>query len=93
MSIRPIGKRILVIEEKVQEKRASGLIIPGNSEDKKVKYGRIVWTGKTIDEIVVDEKIIYSARSGKEVEDRGQKYILLELDEILAVVEGEKKYD
>lgn len=90
MSIRPIGKRILVIEEKVQEKRASGLIIPGNSEDKKVKYARVVATGKTIDEIAVDEKIIYSAIDGKEVEDRGQKYILLELDEVLAVVEGEK---
>ena len=90
MSIRPIGKRILVIDEKVEEKRASGLIIPGNSEDKKVKYARVVATGKTIDEIAVDEKIIYSVVSGKEVEDRGQKYILLELDEVLAVVEGEK---
>lgn len=92
MSIRPIGKRILITEEKAEEKRASGLIIPGNSEDKKVKYGKVMAVGKTIDEIAVDERVIYSARSGKDVEDRGQKYILLELDEVLAVVEGDK-YD
>lgn len=90
MSIRPIGKRVLVIEEKADEKRASGLIIPGNSEDKKVKYARVVAAGRSVDEITTDEKIIFGSKSGREVEDRGQKYILLELDEVLAVVEGEK---
>jgi len=89
MSIRPIGNRVLVIEETAQEKRASGLIIPGNSDDKKVKYARVVAAGKTVDEIKADEKIIFRSKSGREVENRGQKYILLELDEVLAVVEGE----
>ncbi len=90
MGIRPIGKRVLIIEEKVAEKRASGLIIPGNSEDKKVKYGKVVAVGKANEDIAADERVIYGSDSGKEVEDRGQKYILLELEEILAVVEGER---
>lgn len=90
MSIRPIGKRILVTEEKIEEKRASGLIIPGNSEDKKIKYGRIEAVGKPVEDVVTGERVIFGSRSGKEIEDRGTKYILLEIDEILAVVEEEK---
>jgi len=86
MNIRPIGKRVLVIEEKIEEKRASGLIIPGNAEEKKVRYGRVIAVGSSVEEIRRGEKIIFDRNSGRNIED----YILLEADEVLAVVEGEE---
>ena len=90
MSIRPIGKRVLVVEKKAEEKRASGLIIPGASSDKKVRYGRVEAVGNTVDEIRTGDTVIFDGNSGKEIEDRGQKYVLLNLDEVLAVVEEER---
>jgi len=90
MSIRPIGKRVLVTEKKVEEKRASGLIIPGNSDDRKIRYGRVAAVGTSVEEVSAGETVIFGSRSGRDIEDRGEKYILLELDEVMAVVEGEK---
>jgi len=90
MNIRPIGKRVLVIEEKIEEKRASGLIIPGNAEEKKVRYGRAIAVGSSVEEVRRDEKIIFDRNSGRNIEDAGEDYILLEADEVLAVVEGEE---
>lgn len=90
MNIRPIGKRVLVIEEKIEEKRASGLIIPGSSEEKKVRYGKVTAVGGSVKEIAVGDRIIFDGRSGRIIEDAGSKYILLEVEEVLAVAEGER---
>ena len=90
MSIRPIGKRVLILEKKADERRASGLIIPGPSSDKKVKYGRIEAVGSTVDEVRKGDTIIFDGNRGREIEDQGEKYLLLEIDEVLAVVEEEK---
>ncbi len=90
MSIRPIGKRVLVIEEKIEEKRASGLILPGSSEERTIKYGRVTAVGGSVKEVAVGERVIFEGRSGRSIEDEGSKYILLELEEILAVAEGER---
>lgn len=90
MNIRPIGKRVLVIEEKIEEKRVSGLIIPGSSEEKKIKYGRVMAVGGSVEEIAKDERVIFDGKSGRTIEDAGSKYILLELEEVLAVAEGER---
>ncbi len=84
--IRPIGKRVLVIEEK----RASGLILPGSSEERTIKYGRVTAVGGSVKEVAVGERVIFEGRSGRSIEDEGSKYILLELEEILAVAEGER---
>ena len=93
MNIKPIGKRVIVIEEKVTEKRASGLIIPGNSEEKKVKYGVIEAVGSSVEEVTKGDRILFDRTSGREIESSNGKYILLELEEVLAVVEGEKEYE
>ncbi len=90
MDIRPIGKRVLVIEEKIEEKRASGLIIPGSGEEKKIRYGKVTAAGGSVKEVAVGDRVIFDGKSGRSIEDAGTKYILLELEEVLAVAEGER---
>lgn len=87
--IRPIGKRVLIKEEVVEEKRASGLIIPGMSDDRGIRYGVVEEIGRGIDEVNKGERIVFAKEAGRILEHNRQKYTLLEIDEILAVVGDE----
>ncbi len=86
MNIKPIGRRILVEETKTQEKRSSGLIIPGNSDDKDIKYAMVLAIGTDISEISIGDKIIFKKNSGISMEHDGSNYLLLEYDEVLASI-------
>ena len=46
MNIRPIGERVLVKLVKVEEKTASGIILPGAGEKEKPNLGEVIAVGK-----------------------------------------------
>lgn len=89
MSIRPVGERVLIKPIKTEEKTSSGIILSGSSEKDMPNMGVIVAIGKieNFSEIKVGDKIVHSKFSGIEVKDDGDNYIILNLDDILAVVE------
>ena len=46
VNIRPIGERVLVKLVKVEEKTASGIILPGAGEKEKPNLGEVIAVGK-----------------------------------------------
>ena len=87
MNIRPIGERVLVKLVKVEEKTASGIILPGEKE--KPNLGEVIAVGKgeKLSDIKVGEKVVYAKFSGTEIKDKEEKYLILNIEDILAVVE------
>lgn len=96
--VRPINDQIVVRRSTVQEKRASGLVIPGGAQDKPregivldVGEGLLLDSGVRATPLVKkDQKVIFASYAGNEVklEDDTEILIIKEGD-ILAVVEEE----
>ena len=89
MKIRPIGERVLVKPVKVEEKTASGIILPGAGEKERPNIAEVIAVGKgeKLEDIKVGERIVYSKFSGTEIKDGEEKYIVLNIEDVLAVIE------
>lgn len=89
MKIRPIGERVLVKPVKVEEKTASGIILPGVGDKERPNMAEVIAIGKgeKLEDIKVGEKVVYSKFSGTEIKDGDEKYLVLNIEDILAVVE------
>lgn len=89
MKIRPIGERVLVKPVKVQEKTASGIILPGAGEKERPNIAEVIAVGKgeKLEDIKVGERVVYSKFSGTEIKDGEEKYIVLNIEDVLAVIE------
>ena len=89
MNIRPIGKRVLVKLIKEEEKTASGIILPGAGDKEKPNVGEVmaVGTGEDMPKIEVGEKVIYAKYSGTEIKDGEEKYLVLNIEDVLAIID------
>lgn len=89
MKIRPIGERVLVKPIKVEEKTASGIILPGAGEKERPNIAEVIAVGKgeKLEDIKVGERVVYSKFSGTEIKDGEEKYIVLNIEDVLAVIE------
>jgi len=89
MKIKPIGERVLIKSIKEEEKTASGIILPGASDKEKPNLGTVIAVGKgeKLEDVKVDQTIVYNKYSGTEIKDGEEKYIILNGEDVLAVVE------
>lgn len=90
MKIKPIGKRILVKTINLEEKTSTGIILIQNNEEKNYRIGEIISlsTDSDINSLFnINDKVIFSKKSGVKINDSSEEQILLELDEILGIIE------
>jgi len=89
MKIKPIGERVLIKPIKEEEKTASGIILPGAGDKEKPNLGTVMAVGKgeKLEDIKVDQTIVYNKYAGTEIKDGEEKYIILNGEDVLAVVE------
>lgn len=86
MEIRPIGKRILIKVEELQEKTAGGLFIPQTAQEK-TQIGTVQAVGDDKEiKVSVGDKVLYDKYAGTSVKNNGAEYLIVKMDEILAVV-------
>jgi len=89
VNIKPLGTRVLVEVFEAEEKTASGLYIPNTAKEKPQK-GKVVAVGKgTKDEemeLKEGDVVIYGKYAGTEIDFEGQKYLMMQQSDILAVV-------
>ncbi|MDO5649516.1 MAG: co-chaperone GroES [Gallicola sp.] len=94
MGLKPIGERIVIkmIEEE-EAKTSSGIVLP-NSAKEKPEVAEVVAISDEIlndddtsDLIKVGDKVVYSKYAGTEVTVDKEEYIVVKLDDVLAIVE------
>ncbi|MDR3259915.1 MAG: co-chaperone GroES [Fusobacteriaceae bacterium] len=89
MKIKPIGERVLIKPIKEEEKTAGGIILPGASDKEKPNLGEVIAIGKgeKLEGIEVGNTIVYNKYSGTEIKSGDEKYIILNGEDVLAIVE------
>lgn len=95
MNLKPLGDRLVVKVVEAEEKTASGIVLPDKAREKP-QEGEVVavGTGKVLDngtksdmEVKVGDKVLYSKYAGTEVKVKGEEYLILRHDDILALVD------
>lgn len=95
IKIKPLGGRVLIKPLEEEEVTASGLIIPDTAEKEKPQQGEVVALGtgkigedgKKIDFTVKEgDKVMFKKYSPDEVEVDKVEYLVIDEDDILAVI-------
>ena len=89
MTIKPLADRVLVLPAQAEEK-VGGIIIPDTAKEKPQR-GKVVAVGNgTKDEemiLKVGDEVLYGKYAGTELENDGEKYLMMRQGDVLAVVE------
>lgn len=95
MTIKPLYDRILLERVEKEEKSAGGIIIPDTAKEKP-QHGivRAVGEGKFDDngervplQVSEGDKVLFGKYSGTEITLQGKEHIIMQEDEILAIIE------
>ena len=89
--IQPLGKRVLVKPLEKEEKTKGGLYIPETaSENNRSQEGEVMVLGVCKKDhafkVKVGDRIFFKKYSSEEFELEGQKYIIVEEKDILAII-------
>ncbi|WP_319562366.1 co-chaperone GroES [Marispirochaeta sp.] len=87
MKVSPIGDRVLVKLEEVEEKTASGIFIPQTAQEK-TQTGIVEAVGddETIT-VKAGQKVMYDKYSGTTIKVDGKDMLLVRMSDIMAVIE------
>lgn len=89
MKIKPLADRVLVQSAPVEEK-VGGIIIPDTAKEKPQR-GKVIAVGQgTKDDPMVlkeGDTVLYGKYAGTELENEGEKYLMMRQSDVLAVVE------
>lgn len=93
MKLAPLGDRVVLKQLEAEEKTKSGIVLPGNAQEKPqqaeiiaVGPGGIV-DGKEVEmQVAVGDKVIYSKYAGTEVKLDGEEFIVVRQNDIVAKV-------
>ena len=90
MNLKPIADRVILKAVEVEEKTVSGIIIPSTSSEKP-SIAEVVAVGNGTEnvkmEVKVGERVIYSKYAATDIELDGNRYLIINHNEILAVIE------
>ena len=93
MKLAPLGDRVVLKQLEAEEITKSGIVLPGNAQEKPqqaeiiaVGPGGIV-DGKEVEmQVAVGDKVIYSKYAGTEVKLDGEEFIVVRQNDIVAKV-------
>ena len=89
MTIKPLADRVLVLPAQAEEE-VGGIIIPDTAKEKPQR-GKVVAVGNgTKDEEMIlkaGDEVLYGKYAGTEIENDGEKYLMMRQSDVLAVVE------
>ncbi|MBO7490426.1 MAG: co-chaperone GroES [Bacteroidales bacterium] len=89
MKIKPLADRVLIEPAEVEQKTASGIIIPDTAKEKPQR-GKVVAVGKGTKDyemtVKVGDKVLYGKYSGTEINIDGTVYMIMKESDIYAII-------
>jgi chaperonin GroES len=88
MKVKPIGDRVLLTIEEVEEKTKSGLFIPQTAQEK-TQTGVVIAVGDDKEAITVKngDRVMYDKYAGTTIELNGKDHLIIKMPDIIAVIE------
>ena len=87
MIIKPLGKRVLIKQVEQEEVTKSGIVLPGTASKEKPITGEVLAVGKEVEDVKSGDKVIFEKDSGTEVKDGDDSFLILDIDNVLAITE------
>jgi chaperonin GroES len=93
--LQPLGKRVAIKPQEVQEKTPGGLVIPPSATDeRKPAYGEVIKLGIGKDSkgnalkfnVKVGDKVFFKKYSPEEIELDNETYLIVDTQDLIAVV-------
>jgi len=93
--IKPLGNNVVVKRDEVEKETAGGIILPDQAQDRPTKgtvlrvgIGRPDKNGKPVlIELKEGDVVAFPQYAGVDIEDKGEKYTIMDIHEIHGVVE------
>ncbi len=85
VSITPYNKRIVVKRLEAPTVSSGGIIIPEAAKEKP-KTGTVVAVASGIVDLQVGDTVLFTAFAGTEVKHQNEVYLILNADDVLAIV-------
>ena len=86
MAVKPIGSRVLIEVKAGEEKTSSGLYIPTAAQEK-TNTGVVVAIGDKDITIAIGQTVVFDKYAGTQIEVEGKEMLLLDMENVLAVVQ------
>lgn len=93
MALKPVADRVIVKYFETEDKTASGIVLPDSSKEKTQQAEVIaVGSGKIVDgkevpvQVKPGDRVIYEKYTGTEIKYEGEKYLVINADDIIAIV-------
>lgn len=93
MNLKPLGDRVIIKQDEAAEATASGLYIAHETKEKPssgvvlaVGEGKVSDAGERLPmPVAVGDRVIYGKFAGQEIENEGEKVIILRAEDIIAI--------
>ena len=94
MNLKPLGDKVIVELLEARDKTKGGIILPDTAKEKPqegkviaVGKGKTLTSGKVVPpNVKAGDKILFGKYSGNEVQVDGHDYLIMNEDDILAIV-------
>jgi chaperonin GroES len=87
MSVRPLGKKVLIAEIKRENTTSSGIIIEGRDAGGESRSGKVLAIGPEVTEVKVDDKVLLEWNKAAVVTVDGAQRVMVLEEHIVAVLE------
>jgi len=88
MKVKPIGERLLVKQEQVEEKSSGGIILTQTVQEKP-SQGEVRALGEKVTGVEIGDTVVFSKYAGAEALDvDGELLIFIDLKDVRAVIYG-----
>lgn len=84
--MRPISDRVVIEPAAAEETTKGGLIIPDTAKEKPL-FGVVAFTGPSVSQIKVGDKVLYSKFTGQEISYTDKNYLIAREDDVLAIID------
>lgn len=84
VKIKPLSSNVLIEVAENEEMLPSGIIIPDTAREKSTR-GKVVAVGNYVDDVKPGDIVIYKRWGGTEIADSGKLYLLVDIEDILAL--------
>lgn len=88
MPVRPLGKKVLIAENKRETSTASGIILEGSQGLGESKTGTVLAIGPEATSVQVGDKVLLDWSKAKVVNVDGAQRVMLLEEDIVAVLEN-----
>lgn len=87
MNVKPLGKNILVLPQKIEKKTNTGIFLPETATQERPQQGKVMAVGES-DKILVKtgQTVIYTRYGGTEIKIDDKEYLIIKNDDVLAVI-------